>query len=174
MKISRQSFIRNSILTSAGFLFAGTGKSLAQQAQVPAPLKPELVKEFVRVCHSNFDKVKEMLENEHLLLHASWDLGGGDFEAGLEAASHVGNKEIASYLLSRGARYNLFTASMFGHIEIVKQALVLNPQLLNAKGPHGLTLLHHAIKGKEESAALVEHLKSLGAVETKIKFYEKA
>ena len=44
-----------------------------------------------------------MLDNDHLLLHVSFDWGGGDYESGIEAAGHVGNKEIAAYLLGKGA-----------------------------------------------------------------------
>jgi hypothetical protein len=140
----------------------------------PAQLKPEAVKEFVGVCHGKFERAKEMLEQDHLLLHASWDWGGGDFESGIEAAGHVGNKEIASYLLGKGARYNIYLACMLGHIEVVKQVLSFNPGLLNSKGPHGFTMLHHAKRGGDEAKAVSEYLLSLGAKETKIDFFAKA
>jgi ankyrin repeat protein len=108
------------------------------------------------------------------LLHVSYDWGGGDYESGIEAAGHVGNKEIAAYLLSRGARYNIYLACMLGHLEVVKQVLTFNPSLLNSKGPHGFTMLHHAQKGGEESKAVAEYLQSIGAVETRMDFYAKA
>ena len=145
-----------------------------QQQERPQPLKLELVKEFVSASHGKFDSVKEMLENDPLFLHASYDWGGGDFETGIEAAGHVGNKEIANYLLSKGARYNVYLACMLGHLDIVKQVLNFNSGLLNSKGPHGFTMLHHAMKGGEESAKVVEYLQSLGAKETRIDFYKKA
>ncbi|MFY8037006.1 MAG: hypothetical protein ACOVMQ_07550, partial [Cyclobacteriaceae bacterium] len=100
--LSRQQFIQKSILTFGGLVLTSTVQSQPQEK--PGPLKGELVKEFVSVCHGKFDRVKELLENEHLLLHASHDWGGGDFESGIEAAGHVGNKEIANYLLDKGAR----------------------------------------------------------------------
>lgn len=140
----------------------------------PAPLNLELVKEFVGASHGKFDRVKQMLEENHLLLHSSYDWGGGDYESGIEAAGHVGNKEIANYLLSKGARYNVYLASMLGHIDIVKQVLTFNPGLLNSKGPHGFTMLHHAMKGGADSAAVVDYLKSLGATETRMDFYARA
>jgi hypothetical protein len=114
-----------------------------------------------------------MLANEHLLLHSSWDWGGGDFESGIEAAGHVGNKEIAAFLLANGARYNIYLACMLGHLDIVKQALTFNPGLLNSKGPHGFTMLHHAQRGGEESKSVADYLQSLGAKETKIDFYAR-
>ena len=84
----------------------------------------------------------------------------------------MGNKEIASYLLSKGARYNIYLACMLGHLDVVKLVLTSNPQLLNSKGPHGFTMLHHAKKG--EASAVEEYLQSLGAVETRIDFYTRS
>ena len=177
--ISRKRFIQQSLVGVSGLLLPvsiGQAQSAQLKAQQdkPAPLKGELVKEFVGVSHGKFDRVKEMLENEHLLLHASWDWGGGDFESGIEAAGHVGNKEIANYLLGKGARYNIYLACMLGHIDIVKQVLNFNPGLLNSKGPHGFTMLHHAQKGGDEAKAIADYLQTLGAKETKIDFYAKA
>lgn len=64
----------------------------------------ELVSEFVACAHGDFDRVKERLATEPGLVNACWDWGGGDRETGLGAASHVGHREIALYLLDRGAR----------------------------------------------------------------------
>jgi hypothetical protein len=63
---------------------------------------------------------------------------------------------------------------MLGHLETVKNVLTFNPGLLNSKGPHGFTMLHHANKGGEGSKAVVEYLTSLGAKETRMNFYDKA
>ena len=95
----------------------------------------------------------------------------GDFETGLGAASHVGHKELAQYLLDKGAQANIFTACLFGKIEIVKPMLTAFPKTLNAKGPHGFTLLHHAERGGEEALEVKEYLISLGARETKVPLY---
>jgi hypothetical protein len=83
----------------------------------PAPIKLEVVKEFVTVAHGKFDRLKEMLDNDYLLLHVSNDWGGGDYESAIDATGHVGNKEIANYLLAKGARYNVYLACMMGHLE---------------------------------------------------------
>lgn len=115
-----------------------------------------------------------MLGNDHLQPHVSHDQGGGDFESGIEAAGHLGNKEIANYLLSKGARYNIFLACMLGHIDVVRNVLTFNSGLLNSKGPDGFTMLHHAQRGSAESAAVVTYLESLGAKETKINFYARS
>jgi hypothetical protein len=173
--INRAEFLKNS-LAIAGIAILPTSTIFAQEKQQekPAPLNIETVKEFVGASHGKFDRVKQMLEENHLLLHCSYDWGGGDFESGIEAAGHVGNKEIATYLLSKGARYNVYLASMLGHLDVVKQVLTFNPGLLNSKGPHGFTMLHHANKGGEESLAVTEYLKSLGAKETRVDFYVRA
>lgn len=169
--MNRTEFIHRSI--ASGLALTLPSWATAQQEK-PAPIKIEVVKEFVSVAHGNFARVKEMLENDHLLLHVSNDWGGGDFESAIEAAGHVGNKEIANYLLGKGARYNIYLACMLGHLETVKNVLTFNPGLLNSKGPHGFTMLHHAQKGGEQSKPVVDYLQSLGAKETKIDFYAKA
>jgi hypothetical protein len=170
--LTRQHFIKSSVATASA-LFVPTFLKSQPLQEKPAPLSVELVKEFVGASHGKLDRVRELLASEPQLLHASFDWGGGDFESGIEAAGHVGNKEIAAFLLSAGARYNIYLACMLGHLETVKTTLTLYPTLLNSKGPHGFTLLHHAIKGGESSAPVVDYLKSLGATETRVDFYGK-
>jgi hypothetical protein len=172
--ISRSQFLKQTFTSAGILLFAPKILSAQEKQEKPPAINLEIVKEFVGVCHSKIDRVKEMLENDHLLLHVSYDWGGGDYESGIEAAGHVGNKEIASYLLSKGARYNIYLASMLGHLDIVKQVLTFNPGLLNSKGPHGFTMLHHAQKGGQDSLAVAEYLKSVGAKETRMNFYMRA
>ena len=173
-KLTRHDFIFQSLATSSAFLLPSffTNAQVVKQEK-PAPLQLELIKEYVGASHSKPDRVKELLGNEPLLLHASYDWGGGDFESGIEAAGHVGNKEIATFLLSNGARYNIYLACMLGHIEIVKSVIGSNPQLLNSKGPHGFTMLHHAEKGGADALPIVDFLKSQGATERRVDFYSK-
>jgi len=132
-------------------------KAFIQDAK--PPLKPELVKEFVIAGHGDLDMVKSMLEKEPSLLNASWDWGGGDFEEAIEGAGHVGNRDIALYLISKGARMNIFTAAMLGKYHIVQQMIDSFPELLNAEGPHGLDLLHHATAGGEHAQRVLNFLK---------------
>ncbi len=174
LDITRKQFLAGSVAGLSSLLLpTHTIFAQDQKQEKPAPLKPELVKEFVGVSHGNIARVKEMLANEHLLLHSSWDWGGGDFESGIEAAGHVGNKEIAAFLLSNGARYNIYLACMLGHLEVVKQVLTFNPGLLNSKGAHGFTMLHHAQRGGEEAKSVADYLLSLGAKETKLDFFAR-
>lgn len=156
------------------FTLGGTGLFVATQTGVyaqsptptPAPKNPldrELVKEFVIKGHGDLPAVKQLLEKEPALLNACWDWGAGDFETALEGAGHMGNKEIARFLLSKGARMNVFCAAMLGQLEVVKGTLALDPGLKLSKGPHGLQLLHHARKGGVEAAPVVKYLESIGA-----------
>jgi hypothetical protein len=131
------------------------------------PLPAEKVKDFVVAGHSNLDKAKQLLTEFPTLLYATWDWGGGDFETGLEGAGHVGNKDIANYLIGAGARTNLFVLTMLGKTQIVKAYLDTWPQYLTARGPHGFTLLHHAQRGGDDAKELVEYLQSKGLKDTK-------
>ncbi len=171
--MNRTEFLQKTLVSGTALLLPSFLASGQQTQEKPPPINIDIVKEFVGVSHGKFDRVKEMLENDHLLLHVSYDWGGGDYESGIEAAGHVGNTDIANYLLSKGARYNIYLASMLGHLDTVKNVLAFNPGLLNSKGPHGFTMLHHANKGGESAKPVVDYLASLGAKETRIPFYDK-
>ena len=83
-------------------------------------LEPELVHEFVLKAHGDLDTVKRLLEQAPALVNCAWDWGGGDWETGLGAASHVGRRDIALFC-STGARMDIFAAAMLGETEIVRR-----------------------------------------------------
>jgi hypothetical protein len=123
-------------------------------------LNAELVNEFVLKAHSDLDTVRSLLETEPQLVNASWDWGGGDWETGLGAAAHIGRREIALFLLDRGARMDVFAAAMLGEVEIVRAILTAHPSLADAPGPHGIPLIKHAEAGGEQARevlALLTH-----------------
>jgi hypothetical protein len=122
-------------------------------------IQPELVQVFVGNAHGDLDRVREMLEQEPGLVNAAWDWGCGDWETALGAAAHMGRKDIALYLLDRGARIDVFAAAMLGKIDIVRSMLADNPNLRNSLGPHGIPLVNHAEAGGSEAAQIVELLK---------------
>lgn len=124
-------------------------------------LESKLVEEFIGVAHGNFARVKEMLEAEPALVNATWDWGGGDFETALGAASHMGNKKIANYLLEHGARLDVFAAAMLGRLEVVKAALTAYPDAVKTPGPHGISLIAHAEAGGDEAKSVLDYLNSL-------------
>lgn len=134
-------------------------------------LDKKIVELFVNKAHSDLSTVKELLAEHPTLLNAAHDWKFGDFETALGAASHVGHKELAEFLLNQGAQANIFTAALFGKLDIVKSMIEAFPSTLQVKGPHGFTLLHHAEKGGEEASKVVEYLKGLGATEGRINLY---
>ena len=121
----------------------------------------QLVQEFVGNAHGNFARVKEMLEEEPALVNATWDWGGGDFETALGAAAHMGNKQIANYLLEHGARLDIFAAAMLGNLAVVRAALETYPNAVNTPGPHGIPLYVHAEAGGADAKAVLDYLDSL-------------
>jgi hypothetical protein len=120
-----------------------------------AALDPELVRDFVANAHGNLPHVQELLLQEPALVNAAWDWGGGDWETGLGAASHVGRKDIALFLLEHGARLDIFAAAMLGRVEIVAAILATFPEACTLRGPHGIPLLDHARVGGDEAAGVV-------------------
>jgi ankyrin repeat protein len=138
----------------------------APAAQAAAPerpprLDPDLVRDFVIAGHANLDRTRELLDQHPALINATWDWGGGDWETALGGASHMGNREIAAFLLSRGARMDVFCAATTGKIEIVRGFLADDPRVIDLKGPHGIPLIRHAQAGQQDQ--VVELLVAHGA-----------
>src|SRR5689334_16427436 len=131
--MKRKSFI-HTVLPFIGGIVALPGIIKAQDVAKPPVINSDLVKNFVAAGHNNFEKVKELLQESPNLLYAAWDWGGGDFETAFEAAGHVGNKEIANYLIEKGARTNLFVLTMLGKNSIVKPFIEANPSMITARG----------------------------------------
>ena len=135
----------------------------------PGWKKPQLnrllVQDFVIYAHSDLAMVKKLFEKEPALLNAAMDWGAGDWETALGAASHVGNRAIAEFLIEKGARVDLFASAMLGQLEVVKGLLKLQPKLIDAKGPHGFNLHWHAKMGGKEAAPTLEYLQSVKKVE---------
>lgn len=121
-------------------------------------ISAELVKDFVGNAHGDLERIKELLIQEPGLVNAAWDWGGGDWETALGAAAHMGRKDIATFLLSQGARIDLFAAAMLGKIDIVRSIINDNPELKSALGPHGIPLLQHAKAGGDEALPILEFL----------------
>jgi len=135
-----------------------------------------LVQDFVIYCHfkDELDMVKKLLEKEPALLNATQDWGGGDWESGLGGASHMGNRAIVEFLLSKGARIDLFCATMLGEFDVVKGILTATPTLIDSKGPHGISLHAHAKAGGKPSEAVLDYLQSIKKVDLKpIPFLKK-
>jgi hypothetical protein len=126
--------------------------------ETPPPIDSELVAEFVLKAHGDLGVVKQLLEQEPAIVNAAWDWGGGDWETGLGAASHVGRRDVAEYLLEHGARMDVFAAAMLGEVEIVRSMLDAQPELREARGPHGIPLVAHAEAGGEQASKVLDLL----------------
>jgi hypothetical protein len=123
---------------------------------------PELVREMVLVSHFDLKRVREIVEARPALARAAWDWGFGDWEDALGAASHMGNRAIAEYLIGKGARPSLFSAAMLGQLEVVKAFISAQPGAQRIRGPHGISLLEHAKWGGAAAHSVLEYLQSLG------------
>lgn len=162
-----QGWSRRTLLKAVPLGFLDAGSLLSQDGakpgatgnDVPDASKPvaekargsrqdlDAVWEFVRAGHNNLTRVKELLALDPMLIYSAWDWGkgdGGEWETALGGASHTGNREIARYLLSAGARIDCFCAAMLGEREVVLALLAANPLIATCKGPHGYTMLYHA------------------------------
>ncbi|HET6205726.1 MAG TPA: hypothetical protein VFD98_02885 [Terracidiphilus sp.] len=123
---------------------------------------PELVQEMVRVSHFDLKRVQQLVGAQPSLARAAWDWGFGDWESALGAASHMGNRPIAEYLISKGARPSLFSAAMLGHLEVVKAFVTAQPGVQRIRGPHSISLLAHAKAGGDAARPVADFLDSLG------------
>jgi hypothetical protein len=117
---------------------------------------------MVTVSHYDLHRVKELVEVRPSLARAAWDWGFGDWETALGAASHMGNRPIAEYLISQGARPSLFSSAMLGHLEVVRAFVAAQPGVQRIRGPHSISLLAHAKAGGQASRPVFEFLQSLG------------
>lgn len=155
-------------------LAAGLPNAAAADDEVrdyPAPTfkptlkKPRLggtfIQDFVIFGHYDLDMVKKLLEKDPAVLNSTVDWGGGDWESALGGASHMGRRDIAQYLIDKGARPDIFTAAMLGHLDIVKSLIASHPALAAAKGPHGIPLAAHAKMGGKEAAEVLAYLETL-------------
>lgn len=150
-----------------GHLFASAKpNNLASNGQPVPDLFPtqpaELAREMVTVAHFDLNRVKELVDARPSLSRAAWDWGFGDWETALGAASHMGNRPIAEYFLSNGARSSIFSAAMLRHLEVVKAFVAAQPDVQRIRGPHSISLLAHAKAGGEAARPVFDFLQALG------------
>jgi hypothetical protein len=155
---------------------AGPAEAPFERDYAPPGFKPSWKKEqinrtmaqdFIIFAHSDLEMTKKLLEREPGLINASIDWGAGDWETALGGASHMGRKDIVEFLLSKGARIDLFCATMLGQLEAVKAFLALEPALIDARGPHGFGLHFHAQVGGEKAKETLDYLQTVKTVELK-------
>jgi hypothetical protein len=140
----------------------GSSSPTAPVADLFPTQPPELAREMVTVSHYDLNRVKELVEARPSLSRAAWDWGFGDWETALGAASHMGNRPIAEYLISKGGRPSLFSSTMLGHLQVVKAFVAAQPGVQRIRGPHSISLLAHAKAGGQASRPVFDFLQSLG------------
>ncbi len=126
-----------------------------------------LIQDFVIFAHTDLEMTKRLVEKEPALALATMNWGAGDWESGLNAAAHMGRRDIVQLLLASGARMDIFCAAMLGMLEPVKTFLTFEPKLIDAKGPHGFSLHFHAQVGGKEAEPVLDYLQSVKKIELK-------
>lgn len=122
---------------------------------------PELVRDLVTVSHFDLNRVKELVGTHPSSVIAAWDWGFGDWETPVGAASHMGNRPIAEYLISKGAPTSLFSAAMLGQLDLLRALVAAQPGIQRIHGPHSISLLAHARMGGDAARPVLEFLQSL-------------
>src|SRR5258706_6687959 len=135
---------------------------ISDTAGIPQ-IAPELVKDWVGKAHERkIEVMEELLKREPNLIQSSWDWGNGDFESGLQAAAHTGSRDMALFLLERGARIDLFAVTMLGQLAMLQSAIDTFPGSLHVRGAHGIPLLSHAIVGNAPAKPVLDYLLAKG------------
>lgn len=187
----RRRFIKSTafgIIGITGFGYVLGNENIYPQAKNPdddtlfyryPSMDDTMVSSIVGASHGNFAKVKELVTARPELAGAAWDWGFGDWETALGAASHVGRRDIAEFLIANGARPDIFTYTMMGMIRSVQEIIETMPGIQTHHGPHGITLLQHAKNRLEDKTIsssdaanvrqVITYLESIGNADIKPK-----
>jgi hypothetical protein len=171
--ITRRDLLSATPIVLASGILSGGPSAVAHAGQSSEVSKPvlwsgfprqeaKLVAEVVGKSHRDEARVRELVKAHPALVNAWWDWGFGDWESPLGAASHVGQRGIAEFLLEHGARIDIFAAAMLGLTDVVKAFVTAQPGVQRRHGPHGITLLAHARAGGPPAADTVAYLTALG------------
>ena len=161
--LTRKKFLATGLVSISGGLLLP--KFNIAQSSKPPPLDKGLVKQFVYEAHFSQENVEGMLEETPDLLNAVHNVGSWDWEDAVGAAAHMGKRDLALYLLSKGARMTICVAAGLGELTIVQSMIQAFPTMKNAKGPHNISMLQHAKYGGEHAVQVVEYLESIGIKE---------
>jgi hypothetical protein len=145
-----------------------SANEIREPKRYPA-IAEDITNEVVGVAHFNLDRLKELVNKRPELARATWDWGFGDWETAIGAASHVGRKDIVDYLISMGARPDIFTFAMLGAYKTVKSMIESMPGLQRTSGPHGISLLQHVKNGdskSKNSKQLIDYLTALDGADS--------
>lgn len=178
---NRRQFVKKASMRLFGLCFIENVLEQTQKFVIPnnkiinadyPAIDNELTYGVVNAAHFDLEKVKSLVTNRPELANATWDWGFGDFETAIGACSHTGRRDIAEFLMSYGARPDIFTFAMLGKLNSLKEIIETIPGIQIHRGPHGITLLKHAqnrlankdINGEDKSniAKVIKYLDKLG------------
>jgi hypothetical protein len=137
-----------------------TADSMSLPEQYPA-YSADLIKPIVTVSHFDLNKLQALVDPHPHLVKSAWDWGFGDWETPLGAACHMGRRDIAEYLLNKGATPSLFSWVLFGNLPMVQQVVEHQVGIQRVSGPHSISLLAHARTAGKQSETVLEYLTSL-------------
>ncbi len=107
--------------------------------------KPDLIdaKDMHGSIALHYASTKEVIQ---CLLDNGADINSKNYFDGtpLQTKAARGDKALAEFLISRGAKVDIFTLCLMGKVDEIKKRLTQNPELLNTTTKNGDTLLHHA------------------------------
>lgn len=161
--MDRKTFLRQNLLMGGAMITVPGTLVARNQVEQDDLFDYDLILEFVFAAHKSLEETRQILDKYPLLLNCTSQFKKGDFETAVGGASHMGRKDIADFLVSRGARLDIFNYAFLGYDDFIKKWITDYPNFLKAPGPHGFTLLHHAEVGGRKS--LAEWLKSKGLTE---------
>ena len=173
--LTRRNLLAAASVTAAGATFLGsTGTAGATEpasaGTIPADYPAQgtaAAREIVTSAHSDLARVEELVRARAELAKASYDWGFGDWESALDAACHMGRRDIADLLIENGARPTLFYAAMTGNLDAVKAMITAFPGIQSLHGPHGIPLMAHARAGKDAAKSVVKYLEKVGYADMK-------
>ncbi len=113
---------------------------------------------FVGMGHGHFDGLRARLDADPRLVHAA----SSSTEMAIDAAGHVGRRDIVDHLLERGAPLSMVSAVLQGQTERVGALLDAHPERVHERGPHDFALLWYCAIGSG-GAPMAELLIDRGA-----------
>jgi ankyrin repeat protein len=117
---------------------------------------PEQLREFVIAGHWSLPKVQEILAEFPEILNVPHQWAENDWETAIQAAAHAGSPHVADFLLAKGAPLEICTAAMLGRRDDVERLLADDPQRIQERGAHGITLMSHvALSGNVPLARML-------------------
>ena len=109
------------------------------------------------------------MEREPALLQSAWDWAAGISKVRYRPRRTPGSRDMALFLMDRGARFDLFAAAMLGQLAAFKAAVESLRRAAKYAAPTGIPLLSHAIQGDAAARGVLDYL-SPGGMDVNARF----